>query len=148
VIGAAGLFWIVTEWPNSANAITFAAVGVLLFAPQADRAYATAMGFMVGTGLGAALAAIITFAVLPNKETFAAFGIAIGLILVPAGAGMVQPWQRATFTGMALNFVTVLSPLNQMSYGRGAQTCQDGPRTRPLGDRCDDRSFKGFDLGP
>jgi uncharacterized membrane protein YccC len=116
VIGSAGLFWIVTEWPNGANAITFAAVGVILFAPQADQAYATAMGFMVGTGLGAALAAIITFAVLPNRETFAAFSIAIGLVLVPAGAGMVQPWQTATFTGMALNFVTVLSPLNQMSY--------------------------------
>src|SRR5207237_7552180 len=27
-----------------------------------------------------------------------------------------QPWQTATFTGMALNFVTVLSPLNQMSF--------------------------------
>jgi uncharacterized membrane protein YccC len=116
VIGGAELFWIVTEWPNGANAITFAAVGVILFAPQADQAYATAMGFMVGTGLGAALAAIITFAVLPNKETFAAFSIAIGFVLVPAGAGMVQPWQTATFTGMALNFVTVLSPLNQMSY--------------------------------
>ena len=29
VIGAAELFWIVTEWPNGAQAITFAAIGVI-----------------------------------------------------------------------------------------------------------------------
>ncbi len=48
VIGAAALFWIVTAWPNGAGAITFAAIGVILFAPRADQAYATAMGFMIG----------------------------------------------------------------------------------------------------
>jgi uncharacterized membrane protein YccC len=116
VIGAAELFWIVTEWPNGASAITFAAVGVILFAPRADQAYATAMGFMVGTGLTAAFAAIVAFAVLPNSETFAAFSLAIGLVLVPAGAGMAQPWQTATFTAMAANFVPLLSPANPMSY--------------------------------
>jgi uncharacterized membrane protein YccC len=116
VIGAAELFWIVTEWPNGALAITFAAVGVILFAPRADQAYATAMGFMVGTALGAVFAAIIAFAVLPNTETFAAFSLAIGLVLVPAGAGVAQPWQTATFTAMAFNFVPLLQPANPMSY--------------------------------
>jgi uncharacterized membrane protein YccC len=116
VIGAAELFWIVTEWPNGASAITFAAIGVILFAPRADQAYATAMGFIVGTGLTAAFAAIVAFAVLPNSETFAAFSLAIGLVLVPAGAGMAQPWQTATFTAMAANFVPLLSPANPMSY--------------------------------
>ncbi len=116
VIGAAELFWIVTEWPNGASAITFAAIGVILFAPRADQAYGTAMGFMVGTGLAAAFAAIIAFAVLPNSETFAAFSLAIGLVLVPAGAGMTQPWQTATFTAMAANFVPLLAPANPMSY--------------------------------
>jgi hypothetical protein len=46
------LFWIMTEWPNGALAITFAAIGVLLLAPQADRAYAAAMRFMIGNVLG------------------------------------------------------------------------------------------------
>ena len=91
MIGAAELFWIVTEWPNGAGAITFAAIGVILFAPRADQAYATAIGFMVGTSLTAVFAAIIAFAVLPNAETFAAFSLAIGLVLVPAGAGLAQP---------------------------------------------------------
>src|SRR6185437_14474873 len=35
VIGAAELFWIVTEWPSGAQAITFAAIGVILLAPRA-----------------------------------------------------------------------------------------------------------------
>jgi uncharacterized membrane protein YccC len=116
VIGAAELFWIITEWPNGATAITFTAVGVILLAPRADQAYAAAMSFMVGTGLSAALAAIIAFAVLPNLETFAAFSIAIGLVLVPAGAGMAQPWQTVVFMALAANFVPLLAPANQMSY--------------------------------
>ena len=42
-IGAVELFWIVTEWPNGAQAITFAAISVILFAPRADQAYAAAI---------------------------------------------------------------------------------------------------------
>jgi Fusaric acid resistance protein family len=38
-IGIVELFWIMTEWPNGAFAITFTAITVLLLAPQADRAY-------------------------------------------------------------------------------------------------------------
>src|SRR5947207_8218312 len=116
VIGAADLFWIVTQWPNGAGAITFAAVGVILFAPQADQAYRTAISFAVGIMIAAVVAAIIEFAVLPNLETFAAFSLAIGLWLVPAGAAATQPWQRVLFTYMAAYFPALLAPTNQMSY--------------------------------
>ncbi len=116
VIGAAELFWIVTGWPNGAQAITFAAIGVILFAPRADQAYAIAKGFTIGTSLTAAFAAVIGFALLPNLETFAGFSLAIGLLLVPAGAGMAQPWHTATFTAMAANFVPILAPANQETY--------------------------------
>src|SRR5207248_6034437 len=116
VIGAAELFWIVTEWPNGAGAITFAAITVILLAPRADQAYAAAISFTVGTSLSAIWAAIIAFAVLPNSETFAAFSLAIGLVLVPAGAGLAQPWQTVVFVAMAANFVPLLAPANQMSY--------------------------------
>jgi uncharacterized membrane protein YccC len=40
----------------------------------------------------------------------------MGLYLVPAGALTAQPWQTAMFTAMAINFVPVLAPVNQMSY--------------------------------
>jgi uncharacterized membrane protein YccC len=116
VIGAAELFWIVTEWPNGAGAITFAAIGVILFAPRADYAYTAAFGFAVGTMIAAVAAAIIEFAVLPNLETFAAFSLAIGLWLVPAGAAATQPWQRVLFTYMAAYFTPLLAPTNPMSY--------------------------------
>jgi uncharacterized membrane protein YccC len=115
-IGAVALFWIVTAWPNGSSAITFAAIVVVLLAPRADQAYAAAIGFMVGTSLSAIFAAIIAFAVLPNLETYAAFSLALGLVLVPAGALMAQPWQPAIFTAMTANFIPLLAPVNQMSY--------------------------------
>jgi uncharacterized membrane protein YccC len=116
VIGLAELFWIVTAWPSGASAITFAAIGVILLAPRADQAYAAALGFMVGTGIGVPAAAIIAFAVLPSLEGFAAFSLALGLVLVTVGAAMAQPWQAVVFTAMAANFVPLLAPANQMSY--------------------------------
>src|SRR5277367_4988297 len=116
VIGAADLFWIVTEWPNGAGAITFATIGVILFAPRADYAYTAAFSFAVGTMIAAVAAAIIEFALLPNLETFAAFSLAIGLWLVPAGAAATQPWQRVLFTYMAAYFPALLAPTNLMSY--------------------------------
>jgi uncharacterized membrane protein YccC len=116
-IGAAELFWIVTAWPSGAEAIAFAAIVVILFSPRADQAGTDAMSFMIGIGLAAAFAAIIEFAVLPGLETFAAFSIAIGLVLVPAGALSAQPWQRAMFTAIAgIGFCRLLAPANPMSY--------------------------------
>jgi uncharacterized membrane protein YccC len=118
-IGAVELFWIVTEWPNGALAITFAAIGVILLAPRAEQAYAAAMAFMIGTVLGIAFAAIINFAVLPGWEGFAAFSAALGIVLVPAGALLAQtrwPAVSAIFTGATMNFTPLLAPANQASY--------------------------------
>jgi uncharacterized membrane protein YccC len=59
VIVAITLFWIVSVWPSGAGAITFAAIIVILFAPQADQAYAAAMFVTVGAVLDVVLTAII-----------------------------------------------------------------------------------------
>jgi uncharacterized membrane protein YccC len=67
-IGAVALFWIISAWPGGAVAITWAAISVILFAPQADQAYSTAMSFTVGTGIAAVAAAIIAFAVLRGRR--------------------------------------------------------------------------------
>jgi uncharacterized membrane protein YccC len=115
-IGAVTLFWIVSAWPGGAVAITWAAISVILFAPQADQAYATAMSFTVGTGIAAVAAAIVAFAALPGSETFAALCVVIGVWLVPTGAAMVQPWQKDVFTYMSVYLVPLLAPANQMSY--------------------------------
>ena len=58
--------------------ITFAAISAILFAPRADQAYTTAIGFMIGSVLTVAIAATLHFAVLPNVETFAGFSLIIG----------------------------------------------------------------------
>jgi uncharacterized membrane protein YccC len=118
-IGAVALFWVVTGWPNGAGAITWTAITAILFATRADQAFAVAVGFTVGNGLAAVLAAIAAFAVLPGMETFAGFSIALGLFLVPAGALMAQPWKAALFTPMGANFVPLLAPANQMTYDPG-----------------------------
>jgi uncharacterized membrane protein YccC len=115
-LGAVELFWIVTAWPNGAGAITFAAIGTLLFAPRADQAYPAAMSFTIGIFITAALAAIIGFALLPTLTTFVAFSLAIGLVLVPAGAAVAQSWQTPMFTAIAAFFCFLLAPTNEMSY--------------------------------
>ena len=85
VIAAVETFWIMTAWPNGALAITWTAISVSLFAPTSDEAYSRALSFAVGTSLAAVGAAVVLFAVLPNLETFAGFGIATALYLGPGG---------------------------------------------------------------
>jgi uncharacterized membrane protein YccC len=115
-ISLVALFWIITAWPNGALATAFASIVVILLAPRADQAYAAAVSFLVGIGLTAVLAAIVQFAVLPSLTGFGAFSVALGLVLVPAGALMVQPWRTAMFTAMAFFFIPLLAPANQMNY--------------------------------
>ena len=116
VIGAAELFWIFTAWPSGANAIVFAAIVVILFAPRADQAYTTAIGFMIGSILTVAITATLKFAILPNVETFASFGLIIGFVLVPVGSFLALQWQPAVFTGIVTAFVPLLAPTNPMTY--------------------------------
>jgi uncharacterized membrane protein YccC len=116
VIGAAELFWIVTAWPGGAGTITFAAIIVILFAARAEQAYTIAIGFMIGSALTVVIVATLLFAALPNVETFAAFSLIIGLVLVPVGAVFARQWQPAIFTGIVTLFVPLLAPTNPMSY--------------------------------
>jgi len=115
-IGAAEVFWIITQWPNGASAITWTSIAVILFAPVADEAYARTVSFMAGTAVAAVSAAIVEFAVLPGVTTFAGFSIVMGLYLVPVGALMAKPWQTALFVPIVYNFVPLIGPTNQMNY--------------------------------
>jgi uncharacterized membrane protein YccC len=121
VIGAITLFWIVTAWPSGAQAITFAAIVVILMAPQADQAYAAAVFFTVGFLIDVVLTAIIAFAVLTGlgTETFVGFSLVIAPCLALIGAGLAhasQPWQTAMFTAMTIQFVPLLAPTNPMGF--------------------------------
>ena len=116
VIGVAELFWIVTAWPGGANAITFAAIIVILFSARAEQAYSIAIGFIIGAVLTVGVVATLLFAALPNVETFARFGLIIGFVLVPVGTALALQWQPAIFTGLVTVFVPLLAPTNPMSY--------------------------------
>jgi uncharacterized membrane protein YccC len=115
-IGAVSLFWIVTAWPSGAFAIIFAAIGTSLLALRGDLAPAIAVSFLIGTIITAPLAAMVKFALLPQLDTFLGFSIAIGLVLVPLGAMLAQPWQTAVFLGATYGFIPLLSPANEMTY--------------------------------
>jgi uncharacterized membrane protein YccC len=115
-IGVVSLFWIVTVWPSGAQAITFTAIGVILFASQADQAYASAAGWALGTALDAVFAAVMVFAVLPGSETFAAFAMAMGVCFIPIGALAALPWQSVVLIPMAVHLLPLIGPTNPMSY--------------------------------
>ena len=115
-IAAVALFWIVTEWPNGASAMTWAALTVILMSPRADQAYAHAFRVAAGNALSAIFAAVLLFAVLPKLQAFAGFSIALGAYLVPVGALMAQPWEAALFNPMAGFFCALLGPANHMHY--------------------------------
>ena len=115
-IGAVALFWIITAWPGGTSAIAFASIGIILFAPRAEQAYAAATSFMLGVFLTTIAAAVVKFAVLPDVVTYLGFSAVIGLYLVPTGAMMALPWQTGLFTAMTGIFIPILAPQDPNSY--------------------------------
>ena len=113
---AVALFWIATGWPNGAAAMTFALVTVTILSSRGDQAYAGALSVLLGTGMSAALAAIIKFAVLPGTVTFLDFCTVIGLVLVPIGA--LEFWNPPIFLSAAAYFIPLLAPANPANYNQ------------------------------
>jgi len=116
VIGAVMLFWIITQWPSGAAAIEFTAIAVILLPTRGVTNQVAARYFLIGTLCVTAFAAIVSFAVLPKVETFLGFCLAIGLVLVPAGAGLAHPRLAVVFIPIASFFIPLLGPANQETY--------------------------------
>jgi uncharacterized membrane protein YccC len=106
----------VTAWPNGAFAVTFAAIALTLFSGRPDQAYANTMMFMLGAAITTVLAAIANFALLPQMTSFAGLCLVIGLVLVPAGAVLTQPWLPPVSVALTASFIPLLGPANQMTY--------------------------------
>lgn len=115
-LAAVELFWVAAAWPGGGGAIVFAAIVVILFSPQAERAYSAALAFLLGAALTTALAALVKFAILPRIVTFPGLCLSIGLVLVPAGSLAAQPWRAPVFTAITANFIPMLAPANVMSF--------------------------------
>jgi uncharacterized membrane protein YccC len=116
VIGITALFWIASAWPNGASAVTWGAIFVILYSPTAEQAYANAKSRLISIFPTAAVAAVVKFAVLPGQASFAALAIVIGLVLIPAGALSILPWQTPIFATMAAWFIPFVAPENQVVY--------------------------------
>jgi uncharacterized membrane protein YccC len=116
VIGAATLIWICAAWPGGASFIVFAAVGITLFAPREDSAYASSRTFTIGTALAIICAAAVSFAVLPQHASFAGLSTALGVVLVPAGALSLQSWKQPLFVALGVIFVALVHPSNPQIY--------------------------------
>jgi uncharacterized membrane protein YccC len=118
-IAAVELFWVVTAWPGGAQAIVFAAIILLLLAPRGEQAYLAAMALTLGIVANILFTAMIKFAVLPAFDTFPAFCLGIGLLLIPAGFGLAysrKPIAVALFTALLITFIPLLAPTNEMTY--------------------------------
>jgi len=115
-IGAAALIWICTAWPGGASFVIFATIGITLFAPREDAAYASAKNFGTATAFAAICAAVATFALLPPQSSFAGLCIVLGLVLVPVGALSAGSAQQPLFTALGTIFLALLHPSNPEIY--------------------------------
>jgi uncharacterized membrane protein YccC len=115
-VGAAVLFWIVTAWPNGLQAVTFAAITIMVFSPMHEKSRGAALDHGAGTLLAAITIVIVKFALLPNHETFWAFALIIAIVLVPFGALSAIPRLAPYFVPATLSFVPLLEPTNQIAY--------------------------------
>jgi uncharacterized membrane protein YccC len=116
-LSAVELFWIATAWPGGPTMITFTAVGVILFSPRADTAYASVVEFAVGTAVAGGLAAILSLAILPSLHGgFLILSLALGCVLLPLGAMSAGPWLKLAFMAMVTNFLPILAIENQPNY--------------------------------
>jgi hypothetical protein len=109
------LFWIATAWPKGASAMAWAAIFVVLFSPTGDQVYANAKSRLFYIFPTAFLAAVVEFAVLPGRTTFFGLTIAIGLVLIPAGALSTLPWRTALFATIASWFIPFVAPANELT---------------------------------
>jgi uncharacterized membrane protein YccC len=115
-IGAASLIWICTAWPGGASFVIFATIGITLFAPREDAAYAGAKNFGTATAFAAICAAVVAFALLPPQSSFAGLCIVLGLVLVPVGALSAGSAQQSLFTALGTIFLALLRPSNPEVY--------------------------------
>ena len=94
--------WIATGWPDGSGAPMLAAVGCCLFAAQDDPA-PPILGFANATAVGALVAGIYLFGVLPLATSFEMLAIAMAPALILCGLCMTQPRTASAAMGAAVN---------------------------------------------
>ncbi len=108
--------WIATAWPNGSVMIVWASALVILMAPLNEAASLAAWGFLLGALLSTVLAAVIVFAVLPQRSGFLELAAVLGLVLIPIGTLSAQAWRQPLFVAAGITFSSLVSPSNFQTY--------------------------------
>jgi uncharacterized membrane protein YccC len=115
-VGTISLFWIASEWPGGAFAITFCAVIVVLLPLQGDLARSASIMFLRGVLIAVVVAAVLLFAILPRATSFPSLCLALGLVLVPFGFLIVRARNPLMFFSASFIFLPMLSITNGITY--------------------------------
>ena len=100
--------WIATGWPDGAGAPMMASVGCCFYAAQDDPA-PSILGFANSAVLGAVVAAIYLFGVLPQATSFEMVALALAPALILCGVCMTQPRTAPMAMGAAVNGSAVIA---------------------------------------
>ncbi|GBD47743.1 FUSC family protein [Methylopila sp. Yamaguchi] len=108
-------FWILSGWVSGAGAVIFVAVMASLFA-QADDPAAAAGGFTLMTAVGAVVAGVYLFGVLPRLEGFEALALALAPLVFGAAYAMSIPAYTLRALALGLGAINIISLSNVMTY--------------------------------
>jgi uncharacterized membrane protein YccC len=107
-MGGLAFFWIVTAWPEGANAIAIAAVSCTLFA-SLDDPTAVLKPFAAVIGLCIPIVLVYQFFILPGISGFELLSLSLAFVLIPAGILMTIPRYAVVGLALALAFTVEMS---------------------------------------
>ena len=107
-MGICVFFWIVTAWPEGANAVAIAAVSCTLFA-SLDDPTSVLKPFATMIALSIPIVIVYQFFILPAVTGFELLSLSLALVLIPAGILMTIPRYAVIGLALALGFTVEMS---------------------------------------
>jgi uncharacterized membrane protein YccC len=107
-MGVLAFFWIVTAWPEGANAIAIAAVSCTLFA-SLDDPTPVQKPFTLVIALCIPIVLVYQFLILPAISGFELLSLSLAFVLIPAGILMTIPRYAIVGLALALGFTVEMS---------------------------------------
>ncbi|MGA7429054.1 MAG: FUSC family protein [Xanthobacteraceae bacterium] len=107
-MGICAFFWIVTAWPEGANAVAIAAVSCALFAAVDDPTQMQ-RPFTIVLALCIPVVIVYQFFILPAVSGFELLSLSLAFVLIPAGIMMAIPAYALIGLALALGFCVEMS---------------------------------------
>jgi uncharacterized membrane protein YccC len=115
----AGLFWIVSQWPDGGAMLTLLGP-VTALASQAESAAAASVDFLIGTFFAVTVGGLCSYAILPQ---ITGFPLLMAAMLPIIGVGILisqKPGYAFKGLGFLVFFVTAVAPGNPMHFDLAA----------------------------